>query len=55
MIEFYRPREASPSLELGLGGAPRNEKANQRPPESAEFTNALAKGFFLSLKRRWGH
>ena len=28
LIEFYRPREASPSLGLGLGGAPRNEKAN---------------------------
>ena len=27
----YRPRGASPSLGLGLGGAPQNEKANQRP------------------------
>ena len=33
LIKFGRPRGASPSLELGLGGAPRNEKANQRPLE----------------------
>ena len=30
-----RPRGASPSLGLGLGGAPHNEKANQRPLECA--------------------
>ena len=55
LMKFCRPRGASPSLGLGLGGAPRNEKANQRPPEFAEFTNAVAKGFCLSLKRPWGH
>ena len=31
LIEFGRPRGALPSLGLGLGGAPQNEKANQRP------------------------
>ena len=31
VIEFFWPRGASPSLGLGLGGAPRNEKANQPP------------------------
>ena len=35
LIEFWRPRGASPSLGLGLGGAPRNEKANRRPLEFA--------------------
>ena len=27
LMKFGRPRGASPSLGLGLGGAPRNEKA----------------------------
>ena len=35
LMKFGRPRGASPSLGLGLGGALRNEKANQRPPELA--------------------
>ena len=46
VMKFFRPRGASPSLGLGLGGAPRNEQANQRPPEFAEFANAVGKGFF---------
>ncbi len=33
LIKFCRPRGASPSLGLGLGGAPRNENVNQQPPE----------------------
>ena len=46
MIEFYRPRGASPSLGLGLGGAPHTEGTNQRPLECAEFPDAISEGCF---------
>ena len=42
LMKFCRPRGASPSLGLGLDGAPRNEKANLRP---LGFALIQGKGF----------
>ena len=48
MIEFYRPRGASPSLGLGLGGAPRKEKARSR---RVLIPGCASEGFLPSRRR----